>query len=335
MNLRERKKRLSALLKRYAGARMLVIGDAMVDRYIWGDVARISPEAPVPIVRVTREELRLGGAANVASNLRALGASVSLCALVGDDEPGRELRARLTGVAVDDCCLFTAAGRRTVVKERVIAQHQQVVRVDWDDDRPPAPRDRRQMIDFLAAAMPATDGVVVSDYAKGAIGKELLDALRRLAASRRVPVVVDPKIRNAHHYRGFASMTPNHHEAGEMLGVRLPNTNEAIHPAGRRLRKKLRLDTLVITRGEEGMTLFFEDESVVDLPTVAREVYDVTGAGDTVIAALGCGLAVGGSLLDAARIANYAAGIVIAEVGAASAPAAKIAEAIREAKTVK
>jgi D-beta-D-heptose 7-phosphate kinase/D-beta-D-heptose 1-phosphate adenosyltransferase len=330
MTAAEQKKRLLALLNRYRGARLLVVGDAMVDRYVWGDVARISPEAPVPIVRIRREEMRLGGAANVASNLRALGASAAICAAVGVDEPGRLLRARLRDHAIDDACLLAVPERRTVVKERVIAQHQQIVRVDWDDDQPLPARDRRRMLDFLEAAMPQIDGVIVSDYAKGVIGKELLDGLRRLAAARGTPVIVDPKIRNMPYYRGFTSMTPNHHETGEMLGVRLANTDAAIHPAGRRLRKKLKLESLVVTRGEEGMTLFFADDTAVNLPTAAQRVFDVTGAGDTVIAALGCGLGVGASLHDAALIANFAAGIVVAEVGAAAAPAAKIAEAIRE-----
>jgi D-beta-D-heptose 7-phosphate kinase/D-beta-D-heptose 1-phosphate adenosyltransferase len=334
MSLVDQRRRLLDLLKKYADARVLVLGDVMADHYVWGDVARISPEAPVPVVRVRREELRLGGAANVANNLRALGAKVALCGVIGDDETGRQLRRRLWDIQVDDACVLADPERRTTVKARVIAQHQQVTRVDWESDGQLQPRERRRILDYLAAQMPKTDAVIVSDYAKGLIGKELLDGLRRLAAKRRTPVAVDPKIRNMPFYRGFTTMTPNHHETGEMLGVRLPNTNEAVHPAGRKLRKKLRLDSLVVTRGEEGMTLFFGEDEALDLPTVAREVYDVTGAGDTVIAALTCGLAVGATLHDAASIANFAAGIVIAEVGTACATAAQTAKAIREAKLI-
>jgi D-beta-D-heptose 7-phosphate kinase/D-beta-D-heptose 1-phosphate adenosyltransferase len=334
MSLAVEKKRLLQTQERFRRARLLVIGDVMADHYVWGDVARISPEAPVPVVRVQREELRLGGAANVAKNLRTLGAAVTLCGVLGDDESGRRIRRLLRGLAVDDSGLLTDAERRTIVKTRVIAQHQQVTRVDWESVAPIAARDRKLLIALIAGRVKDFDAVVVSDYAKGVVDRELLDALRRASRRHRVPVAIDPKIANATHYFGFATMTPNHHETGELLGVKLTNTNEAIHPAGRRLRKKLRLDSLVVTRGEEGMTLFFGADEVVDLPTVAREVYDVTGAGDTVIAALACGLGVGANLRDAALLANFAAGVVIAEIGTVGAPNEAVAKAVREAKKI-
>lgn len=334
MTLSERKKRLAEILRQFARARVLVIGDVMADHYVWGEVMRISPEAPVPVVRVKREEILLGGAANVANNLRALGAQAALGGVIGDDAIGNHLRNLMHDREVDTASLLADAGRPTIIKTRVIASNQQVVRVDWETVDPLVTTQRRQLLTAIAAKSPELDAIIVSDYAKGIIDKELLDGLRRLQQRRRIPVIIDPKIRNMSAYRGFTCMTPNHHELGEALGARLENTSDAIHDAGRRLRRKLKLECLVVTRGEEGMALFFGDDRVVDIPTVAREVFDVTGAGDTVIAALTCGLAVGASLHDAALIANFAAGLVIAEVGTARATAAEVRTAIKQAKAL-
>lgn len=331
MTLSESKKQLLEIIKKFRETRILVLGDVMADHYIWGDVERISPEAPVPVVRVRREEHLLGGAANVAANLRALGARVSLASIVGDDAAGRQIRTMLSGIDIDGG-LLVAKDRDTIVKLRVVAHSQQVVRVDWEDAEFVAARYRNKLLEYLAERMPSLDAVIVSDYGKGVIDKPVLDGVRRLARKHGVAVAVDPKIRNMPHYRGFTTMTPNHHETGEALGIKLANTDDAVHAAGRRLRRRLRLETLVVTRGEEGMSLFFGDDRIVDIPTVAREVFDVTGAGDTVIATLACGLAAGANLHEAALIANFAAGLVIAEVGTASATAAQVAAAIRSAK---
>ncbi|NLH50221.1 MAG: D-glycero-beta-D-manno-heptose-7-phosphate kinase [Myxococcales bacterium] len=334
MTLTERKKQLSAILNRFKQARVLVVGDVMADHYVWGEVERISPEAPVPVVRVRREEILLGGAANVANNLRALGARVALAGVIGDDAIGNHLRTMLQGNAIDTAALAADGKRPTIIKTRVVAQNQQVVRVDWENADALTADQRRRLLDAIAARLPELDAIIVSDYAKGVIDKGLLDGLRLLHRRRGIPVVIDPKIRNMAFYRGFTCMTPNHHEAGQALGVKIENTPAGIHAGGRRLRRKLKLDSLVITRGEGGMSLFFGDDEVVDIPTVAREVYDVTGAGDTVIAALTCGLAVGASLHDAALIANFAAGLVIAEVGTARAEAPAVQAAIRQAKAL-
>ncbi len=331
MTLAKRKKRLLEIVKKFRGARILVLGDVMADQYLWGDVDRISPEAPVPVVRVQRMEYLLGGAANVAGNLHALGAQVALCSVIGEDEAGEKLMGMLAGIGIDDG-LITAKDRRTTIKIRVVAHSQQVVRVDWENPEFVGAKCRRKMIENLKTLLPGLDAIIVSDYGKGVVDKPLLDELRKLSRKHGVLVAVDPKIRNMANYRGFTTMTPNHQEVGEAIGVKLANTDDVIHAAGRRLRRKLRLESLVVTRGEEGMSLFAEGDEVIDIPTVAREAYDVTGAGDTVIAALTCGLAAGGSLHEAALIANFAAGLVIAEVGTASATAGEVTAAIRVAK---
>jgi len=332
MTLSDRKKRLLEIIGRFHKARVLVVGDVMADHYVWGEVERISPEAPVPVVRVIREEVLLGGAANVADNLKALGAEALLLGIVGQDESAEQLRDILAAKQIDSSTLLGLADRPTIVKTRVIAHHQQVVRVDRERDEPLKIKNRQKLLDVLTDRAPKLDAVIVSDYGKSVIDKTLLDHLRRLSRKHGVTVAVDPKIRNMPYYRGFSTMTPNHHETGQALGIKLINRSEDVHRAGLRLRKKLHLESLVITRGEEGMSLFFGENEVIDIPTVAREVYDVTGAGDTVIAALTCGLAVGAGLHEAAQIANHAAGLVIAEIGTASAAAAAVARAIRGAR---
>lgn len=334
MTLSDQKKRLLDIIRRFSSARVMVVGDVMADHYVWGEVERISPEAPVPVVRVAREEVLLGGAANVAANLQALGAQARLLGIVGQDDRAAQLRGILAAAGIDSTMLLGLVERPTIVKTRVIAHNQQVVRVDWEHDEPLKVKHRKLLLEMLAAQAPHLDAVIVSDYGKGVIDKSLLDQLRRLSRRHGVTVAVDPKIRNMPHYHGFTTMTPNHHETGQALGIKLANRNAEVHQAGRRLRKKLRLDSLVVTRGEGGMSLFFGENEVVDIPTVAREVYDVTGAGDTVIAALTCGLAVGAGLHEAAQIANHAAGLVIAEIGTASAAAAEVARAIRGARVL-
>jgi len=326
------KQHLLARLKNYSSARILVLGDVMADHYLWGAVERISPEAPVPVVQVQREDFRLGGAANVACNLHALGAQVRLCAIVGDDEPGRLIKQMLRGLEVGVNGLLETKQRRTTVKTRVVAHNQQVVRVDWEHTAVLAADLRERILIDIRQSLPEINGIIVSDYGKGVVGKALLDAVRRLTAKEGIPVVIDPKIRNIKYYHDFTSMTPNHHETAQALGIKLENTDAQVHRAGKKLLRKLRLKSLVVTRGEEGMSLFHDTGQVIDIPTVAKEVYDVTGAGDTVISAIACGLATGASLHAAALIANFAAGIVIGEIGTASATMAQVAAAIRGSK---
>jgi D-beta-D-heptose 7-phosphate kinase/D-beta-D-heptose 1-phosphate adenosyltransferase len=335
MTLPERKKRLLALLRRFAGARIMVIGDVMADHYIWGDVERISPEAPVPVVHVREEKTLLGGATNVVRNVVALGAQAEVCSVIGDDRNGRYIREQLAELGVNEAHLRVADDRHTTVKSRVIAHNQQVVRVDWETAGPIGAALVRDMLDHVRERLPRVDAIIISDYGKGVVNKLLLDGLREIAVPAGKLVAIDPKIENMRHYHGFTTMTPNHHESAHALGIKLRNDDGEIHRAGPKILKRFRLQSLVITRGEKGMSLFDRRGHVADIPTVAKEVYDVTGAGDTVIAALTCGLAVGGSLHDAALIANFAAGIVIAEVGTAAASHAEVAAAIRATKDLK
>ena len=335
MTLTERKQRLIDTLKRFPSARIMVVGDVMADHYIWGEVERISPEAPVPVVHVRREETLLGGAANVVSNLAALDARVELCSLVGLDAYGELIHEELRMHKVPTDGLIVNKKRKTILKTRVIAHGQQVVRVDWEDTTPIGSRLTRQLLAHIESRAGDLDAVIISDYGKGVINKALLDGLRTLMKTHNMIVAVDPKIQNMRHYHGFTTMTPNHHESGQALGLKLNNVDKEIHGAGRQILKRYRLQSLVITRGEEGMSLFENGAHVMDIPTVAKEVYDVTGAGDTVISALTCGLAVGAMLHEAATIANFAAGIVIAEVGTASAPRTEVINVIRKAKDLK
>lgn len=335
MTVTEKKKRLLGLLNDLSKARIMVIGDVMADHYLWGEVERISPEAPVPVVHVQKDQTLLGGAANVVNNLRGLGCQVQLCGIVGNDEQGQRISEQLADLDVDDSCLLVVEDRHTTVKSRVIAHNQQVVRVDWEKSAPISRRHIRWMLERIEERLGELDGIIISDYGKGVVNKALLDGLRAKAVPAGVKIAVDPKIQNMRHYHGFYTMTPNHHESGQVLGMKLSNTDQDIHRAGKKIIKRYRLQSLVITRGEEGMSLFENGDHVTDIPTVAKEVYDVTGAGDTVIAALSCGLAVGGSLYEAAQIANFSAGVVIAEVGTAAVKAKRVAEAIRAAKDIR
>ena len=316
---------------RFPGKRILVLGDIMVDQFIWGDVERISPEAPVPVVHVRSESFRLGGAANVAANLRALGAEAVLAGVVGDDAGSEVIRGLVRERGIDDSAILSVPRRGTTVKTRIIAHGQQVVRLDREHTEEMDAETRRALVARIAGALPGVDGVVIADYAKGVIGAPVMAGLRRALGRRDVPVAVDPQVRNTPLYKRLTLITPNHHEAGAALGRKLV-TEEDILWAGRTLLRKLALRAVLITRGERGMALFESDGSVTLIPTVAREVYDVTGAGDTVIATFTLALAAGARMADAAAISNFAAGVVVGEVGTATIPVARLAEEIRAAR---
>ncbi|MGH7726502.1 MAG: D-glycero-beta-D-manno-heptose-7-phosphate kinase [Candidatus Eiseniibacteriota bacterium] len=305
-----------ALIPRFAGRRMLVFGDLMLDRYLWGRVDRISPEAPVPVVSIERETFSLGGAANVAHNLASLGASAVLVGPVGEDASGASLRSELEDRCVDVTGVIADATRRTTVKTRVIAHQQQVVRADEEDTADVTGSARERLIEHLDRLVPRAEGLIVSDYGKGAVTQETLAHALALARRHGVPVSVDPKETHFFSYRGVAVLTPNVHEAGRAHGrtIRDPVTLLA---AGSALREKLDADAILITRGSEGMSLFERDGRVTHLPTVAREVFDVTGAGDTVVSAYALALAAGGDAPTAAFLSNHAAGLVIRHAGTA------------------
>ncbi len=306
--------RLLSLSSGFNRIRALVVGDVMLDRYWWGSVNRISPEAPVPVVLHQRSTAAAGGAANVAANIAGLSGQPLLVGLVGNDAGGKELRdvLSLAGVATDH--LIRLEDRSTTVKTRIVAHGQHVVRVDTEESTSigldNSRRVQQHSIDLLSKA----DVLVISDYAKGMLAPDLLKALIAEAVGIGLPVLVDPKGADYARYEGATLITPNRSEAARAAGVD-EHDDDAVQLSGERLLERLNVDACLITLGEEGMMLFRRDESSVHLPAMAREVYDVTGAGDTVIAALSLSIGAGADLLAAATLANVAAGLAVEQVG--------------------
>jgi D-beta-D-heptose 7-phosphate kinase/D-beta-D-heptose 1-phosphate adenosyltransferase len=311
------------LLEAMQGKKVLVLGDVMLDEFLWGKVARISPEAPVPVVEVTRHSFHLGGAGNVAHNVRALGGEAVLAAVIGRDVAGDRIRESLEVAGVGAALALADAGRPTTVKTRIVAHHQQVVRADRErsDDIPRALEDA--LFEQVTRALPGCGALVLSDYQKGVVTPRLMSAVLGLARRRRVPVLVDPKVRHFRLYRRVALVTPNQKEAEEASGIAI-RTDRDLRAAGERILKVLGCGAVLITRGEQGMSLFPAGGRAVHLPTTAREVFDVTGAGDTVIATVGLALGAGASLAEAAMLANHAAGVVVGKLGTATAAPAEV-----------
>jgi D-beta-D-heptose 7-phosphate kinase/D-beta-D-heptose 1-phosphate adenosyltransferase len=312
--------RVTEILNALRDRNVVVLGDVMLDEFVWGDVTRISPEAPVPVVDVRRESVHLGGAANVLANLLALGARGTVVGVIGADEAGKRLREnlRLLGSA-DENNLLVDEARPSTIKTRIIAHSQLVVRADRESRLPVNEKLENRIIDRLKEAMRAADAFVVSDYDKGVVTPRILSEILPFAYER-VPVLVDPKLRNFVHYRPATLVTPNHHEALRMSNSE-DHSDDGSHQAAKLIREKLGCDAVLITRGDRGMMLLEADGQPVYVKTAAREVYDVTGAGDTVIAALAAALATGATMVEAATLANHAAGIVVAKVGTATATA--------------
>jgi rfaE bifunctional protein kinase chain/domain len=291
-------------------ARVLVVGDAMLDRYWFGDVERISPEAPVPVVRIRQFEERLGGAANVARNVASLGAHATLVAIVGNDEPG-ELIARMAGELGVELRLARDADLPTTIKLRVIGRQQQLLRIDFEES--PGPDALAAKLDAVREAIDACDVMVLSDYGKGGLAQ--VDRMLAIAREAGKPVVVDPKGEDFDRYRGASILTPNRAELRAVVGSW--QGEEDLAAKAHALRERLELDALLVTRSEEGMSLFSRDGSSRHVAARAREVYDVSGAGDTVVATLATALAVGCPLAVAMGLANTAGGIVVGKLGTA------------------
>jgi D-beta-D-heptose 7-phosphate kinase/D-beta-D-heptose 1-phosphate adenosyltransferase len=308
------RREVESFFERAASVRALVIGDLMLDEYLWGKAERISPEAPVQVVEVVREDLRLGGAGNVVHNLAALGARVSICSVIGADENGALLRSTFQAKGVDLAGLFDDPDRRTSKKTRVIAANQQIVRIDRETRSPLGARSEGSILGYLEAFCRGFDVIVVSDYLKGVLTPEVLAAVCQAGRRLAIPVVVDPKGADYNKYRGATLLTPNRREAEIASGVAITDL-ETLERAAGGLLGDLGLDALLITRSEAGMSLFQQEVAAVHIPTVAREVYDVTGAGDTVIAVLSLGLACGLTLAESAWVANVAAGIAVGKLG--------------------
>jgi rfaE bifunctional protein kinase chain/domain len=305
------------LPSRLAGRAILIVGDLMLDHFVIGRVDRISPEAPVPVVCFDHEEYRLGGAANVANNVAALGGHVEVVGLVGNDAAADTLRADLARAAIGSAGLVTDPARCTTRKLRVVTtRNQQVARVDYEQDAEVGGDIEAAVIARLHRLAATADAILVSDYMKGAISRGVAGAAVAAARKHRLPLLVDPKVPHIDYYAGATVITPNHHEAEAVTHMRIRTGVDAV-AAAVRFRERACCESVLITRGEHGMTLL-GPEGDAELPAEAREVSDVTGAGDTVIATMTLALAAGGSLVEAARLANRAAGIVVGRFGPAT-----------------
>jgi D-beta-D-heptose 7-phosphate kinase/D-beta-D-heptose 1-phosphate adenosyltransferase len=308
------------LVRRITQSRSLVIGDVMLDHFIIGSVTRISPEAPVPVVAYQRAEYRAGGAANVALNVRALDGAVDLVGVIGPDGEGSRLVDLLHAGGVSARALITDEKRRTTAKVRIVTtRNQQVARIDYETDEGIAAAVEDALIDRIETLAPLADAVVVSDYLKGVVTRRVMAAVVAAAQSRGVPVLVDPKIPHLDYYTGASLVTPNHHEAEAATHMRIRNDDDARRAAAL-FRERARCEGVLVTRGEHGMWLA-ADGLEGSLPAAAREVSDVTGAGDTVVAVLAAATAAGATLVEAAHLANEAAGIVVGRFGPATVAA--------------
>jgi D-beta-D-heptose 7-phosphate kinase/D-beta-D-heptose 1-phosphate adenosyltransferase len=307
----------SDLVSRFPGRTVIVIGDLMLDHFVTGSVDRISPEAPVPVVRFEQETWRLGGAANVAHNAVALGARVEVIGLTGTDDAAATLRAGLERLGIGSAGLVEDAARRTTRKLRVVTtRNQQVARIDYEDDREVTGEVEAELVRRIEQLSSSADALVISDYLKGVVSRVVASTVAAAARRRGIPLLVDPKVPHVDYYAGATVITPNHHEAEAVAHMRIRSGEDAL-AAARRFRERAGCDSVLITRGEHGMTLLGPTEEA-QLAAEAREVADVTGAGDTVIATMTLALAAGASLMDAARLANKAAGVVVGKFGPAT-----------------
>ncbi|MBA3013726.1 MAG: D-glycero-beta-D-manno-heptose-7-phosphate kinase [Proteobacteria bacterium] len=310
-------KRLRDALNAFHDAHILVIGDLIVDNFIWGTVSRISPEAPVPVVNVTHDNLLLGGSANVLHNIYGLGAQATICGVVGQDAMGDCLLELITKLPSSTAGIVRLADRPTTIKTRIVAHGQQVVRFDRESTGVVDGDGLEAIKEFIDRNLGSFQAVIVSDYAKGIIAPVLMDHLREcLRSYPGIPMIVDPKPCQPERFHGATIITPNHHEAEQLSGIRIVD-DTTLRAAGEVLLEKFDSQAVLITRGEAGMALFEKGKPLITIPTVAKEVFDVTGAGDTVIAALALGLSTGLSFAEAATLANVAAGIVVGKIGTA------------------
>ena len=308
--------RYKNIISKFAKTKILVIGDLILDEFVWGKVDRISPEAPVPVVWVERQSYMPGGASNVANNIRALEGNVFISGVVGSDERAERLLELLSDKGITTEGVIPDSGRPTTLKTRIIAGHQQVVRVDREKIDHLSGVILKNIIDYAKKTISQADAVIIEDYGKGVITPLLLKEIIKVAKSHKKIITVDPKEEHISYYKGVTSLTPNNHEASIASGIKIKD-EKTLETAGRKLLKKLHCESVLITRGESGMCLFEQDGKITNIPTAAQQVFDVSGAGDTVIAVFTLAMASGANALDAAKLANIAAGIVIGKVGVA------------------
>jgi D-beta-D-heptose 7-phosphate kinase/D-beta-D-heptose 1-phosphate adenosyltransferase len=316
---------------RFSRCRVLILGDVMLDEYMWGAVSRISPEAPVPVVAVQSESVKVGGAGNVATNVAALGGRATLVGLVGNDAAAERLSQELELHGVKSDGLVEDRSRPTTIKSRVVAGSQHVVRFDRESDAPVSRAVRAQVIAAVQQRLPEADVLLISDYAKGLVSPGLVRGVLALAARQHRMVAVDPKVQNLPLFKGVTVVAPNHHEAAAAVHRTIRSEADLLR-VGQVLLRRLKARGVLITRGEQGMSLFEAGKPVVHIPTVAREVYDVTGAGDTVMGALSLALAAGATMAEAAVIANFSAGVVVGKRGTATVTRAELERALRDGK---
>ncbi|TAM34999.1 D-glycero-beta-D-manno-heptose-7-phosphate kinase [bacterium] len=335
--------KLKSIINKFNRAKILVIGDLILDEYIRGSVERISPEAPVPVLWAKKRTFVPGGTANVANNIRSLGGEVTLLGVTGKDANSRILLGELKKRKINCKGVFVEPGRHTTVKTRILAGHQQVVRVDWEHTHPLAKELNSKILKYIEKNIRLFDAVIVEDYGKGVINVPLLERLIQLAKAHGKIITVDPKEENFLYYRGVTSITPNRKELenairnlkikDETNRFKVNNdklfTDKDVDEASRQILKYLNLDSILVTLGEQGMKLFQKGGGAAYIPTVAQEVFDVSGAGDTVIAAFTLALCAGASKLEAAHIANFAAGIVVGKLGTAVITSNELLERIK------
>jgi rfaE bifunctional protein kinase chain/domain len=308
---------IDKLVQKFKKTTLLVVGDIMIDEFIWGTVSRISPEAPVPVVTVTHEDLMLGGAANVVHNVHSLGGRVLLAGVIGDDQMGEKIKRLMAEEKIDGGGLIVETGRRTTVKTRIIAHSQQVVRFDRENQEPINTKSQESLLRYIEKSWKKVDGIIISDYGKGLIIPDMMDFIIHRKKDDGKLVAVDPKMNNFNLYTGATIVTPNRQEAEAASGKQIKNEGTLME-VGKSLLERFASQAVLITRGEEGMVLLDRRGGFINVPTMAKEVYDVTGAGDTVISALTLALAAGSTFSEAAVVANYAAGIVVGKVGTAT-----------------
>ncbi|MFQ5428132.1 MAG: D-glycero-beta-D-manno-heptose-7-phosphate kinase [Thermodesulfobacteriota bacterium] len=321
--------RARELIKAFPTVRVFVIGDLIMDHFLWGKVRRISPEAPVPVVEVEREDLMLGGAANVAHNISRLGGGVSITGVIGKDDDGRKFLRALKKKSIPQTGIIVDPERPTTTKTRIIAHNQQVVRYDREKKNGLKSAVTKDVLSYIKEAVTEAHVVVVSDYAKGLISEGLMKKIVSLSAKKKKPLVVDPKVEHLDYYRGADIITPNNLEAGRGAGLEIKDAR-TLKKVGKRLKERLSSRALLITRGEHGMSLF-ENDSETHIPTVAKEVYDVSGAGDTVVGVLALALAAGADFKEAAVLANFAAGVVVGKLGTATLTGQELFRAVTTA----
>ena len=307
--------RVLQLIQRMKSSRVAVIGDIMLDRYLIGDTDRLSPEAPVPVVTVAERHAALGGAANVAANVAALGARCLLVGVVGDDGDGAAIRQELAVARLEDRFVLTVAGRPTTSKTRIIARGQQIVRIDDEVNSLVDGQDLTRLVSAARDALADADALLLEDYNKGALSPNLIVSVMEVARRRGIPIVVDPKYRQFFEYQGATVFKPNRRELESALGAAVDLQNGNALPE---VLARLKVDNLLVTLGPEGMVLVTKDGDLTQIPSIARQIYDVSGAGDTVTAWLGAALAAGASVREAAQLANYAAGVEVGKPGVAT-----------------